>query len=92
MCQAKNETSNICAKQWDVNTNFLLLLHTTTATTANCAYCRVHNFFDFRKEKPNTDTSKWTVQKWVKKNFLNQLFKQKKLAYTKLQFKRMLEN
>ena len=27
-----------------------------------------------------------------KKNILNQLFKQKKLAYTKLQFKRMPEN
>lgn len=65
----KNETSNICVKQWDVNTNFLLLRCTTPATIANCPYCRVHNFFDFREEKPNTDTNKWTVQKWVKKNF-----------------------
>ena len=38
MCQAKNEISNICAKQWDVNTNLLLLLYTTIAPIANCPY------------------------------------------------------
>ena len=69
MCQAKNEISNICAKQWDVNTNLLLLLYTTIAPIANCPYWRVHDIFYFREEKHNTDSNKWTVQKWVKKYF-----------------------
>lgn len=51
MCQTKNETSNICAKQWDINTNLLLLLYTATATIANCSYYCVHNFFNFHEEK-----------------------------------------